>query len=164
MGKKSALLMGLALSIAFLCFACMPVQEAEEETPSVDEQMAEVVLQEEITQSDAVREDFYAEKDIAAQTELIAAASAEWYRNEGDYFYTVTDLDHNGRLELIAAACTVRFSSPSGRTMRFAPLTCRSPATWSGSRCVRITQSRSSGRMPMAASCSWTAMPSGRTG
>ena len=48
--------------------------------------------------------------DIAAQLELIASSSSEWIPGEdeinfGVYSYAVTDLDQNGRLEIIVSSC-----------------------------------------------------------
>ena len=45
--------------------------------------------------------------DISAQLKLIADNNDMWYVSDAynTYFYTVTDLDENGQLELIAASC-----------------------------------------------------------
>lgn len=45
--------------------------------------------------------------DISAQLQLIADNKDMWYVTDAyePYFYTVTDLDENGRLELIASSC-----------------------------------------------------------
>ena len=100
MKRMFGLLAAVLTAAAVFCAACAPAAEPPADEPAAADDGASAA-EESVPADDPAA----AAEDIAAQTELIAAASAEWYRNEGDYFYTVTDLDHNGRLELIAAAC-----------------------------------------------------------
>lgn len=83
-------------------------EAAEEDTEAAPEETTESAEEstEKTTEAAAENTDTGSSgesSDIAKQIQVIADQGATWLNSDGNHFYTVTDLDHNGKLEVISA-------------------------------------------------------------